>query len=171
MQSKFIRAIIICIFILSIILSVFNIGCGASSYKIDIDEISHKCISSFNKGGIKYSYYDILVTLSNSGIADSDNMTIELIDSSGSYIKYFNVESESSKIVIYKDHPLSSIETNNIEIKFYPTSKDVLINSNNSGTKAYNIKDSNSNESTPGFEFITFIITLSMLIYIKKRKY
>ena len=149
-----------------------NIGeIGASqddSYEISITDTAYEKTDVNDVHNIVY--YNISVTLENSGTIESEDITLQITDEDGNYTRNGTILPGSSKTFIFTDHPLIGLNDHTITLSFFPTDEFAQKNEYNSGedslTLIYN--QGSGSDTTPGFESMLFIFSLSLFLVVKK---
>jgi hypothetical protein len=145
------------------------------SISVDSTKTTYNFLKKEEAGNQIIMYYDIFITLKNSGNSISDDITLDVIDDGGFHFNKQNhtFKPGENKTFIMEDWIFVGEGAHNITINYYPTNESRK-NSLNSGKMVLYINENNKNQndSTPGFEvFLIFMIIIfcSMIIkYIKK---
>jgi hypothetical protein len=142
-------------------------------YEISIEDVSYEVYKIEQITSTKIMvYYNISILLRNSGLRNSDEITVEIIDNEGfSLKKNATIPAEGQKEVTWEggDFFLEQNGDHYITINYYPTDE-TKKNSLNSGTDLVYLSKSEDQNTTPGFEVITVIGILLVLIGYKKYK-
>lgn len=174
MRSKLLTFGLVITLFLGVFLGVLTDTCDAENgyYKISIEDISSEFIKTTKKGGVTYVYFNIIVTLYNSGDIESDNITVELQDEFGNYINKGTIKAGETKMFIFGEHPLEGLGKHTLDVSYYPTDINIERTKDNTGSETFTVKHGNNNNdnSTPGFEFIFLISTVVFVFLIRKRK-
>ena len=140
-------------------------------YRISLVEKKYECVKTVGSGKQTWVYFDISITLSNTGDVESDDITVEIEDEDGKYYRNYTFQPRESKTFIFDDHPLLEKTEHRINISFYPTNKYIVLNDYNHGEDILIIlPKENANNSTPGFESIFPIIAIAVLVFLKRYK-
>ena len=144
----------------------YNISIADKNYEIyKISEINTQTIV----------YYNISITLKNSGNLNSDDVTLEIVGdddiplyvndtiSPGS-VREFKWENKEFFLVGPWDHY--------INISYYPTDPTIERNGNNSGEDSLILKynEASGDGDTPGFEAIFLFVIIALYVAVKKYK-
>jgi hypothetical protein len=119
--------------------------------------------------------FQINVTLYNSGDLRSDQLTVNLTDEEGFILYRDNVYVDPGKTaVISFTWSTTTIRNQNIIVNFYPTTLDTIWDEYNSGSTSFSVKVRDDSglpaTSTPGFEIITLLSAVAILIFLLKKK-
>ncbi|MEM4257931.1 MAG: hypothetical protein QXL17_02115 [Candidatus Thermoplasmatota archaeon] len=118
-------------------------------------------------------YFNISITLKNSGSRVSDNITVQIEDETGIIIKRNGTISPGEiKIYYFNEYPLIGMQQHILKISYYPTIDRIKRTSYNSGQDEFILLPAKDQSSTPGFEGIFFISSLLtiFLYYLYKNK-
>ena len=149
--------------------SIGEIGASQDdSYEISITDTTYEKTDVNDVHNIVY--YNISVTLENSGTIESEDITLQITDEDGNYTRNGTILPGSSKTFIFTDHPLIGLNDHTISLSFFPTDQFAPKNEYNSGedslTLIYN--QGSGFDTTPGFEAFFTLIILSLFVLIKK---
>ncbi len=176
MKNKYFIMIIV-LLLNFIFLNTFITTCFASdldqSISIDTTKTKYNFLKKEQIGNQIIMYYDIFITLKNSGNSISDDITLDVIDDGGyPFIQNHTFSSGEEKTFIMDDWIFEGEGTHNLTISFYPTNQS-LTNSNNSGSMMLYIYENNqqqNNSSTPGFEALLIFVAIIFLAIPTKFK-
>jgi len=118
-------------------------------------------------------YFNIEITLFNSGTIDSDNITMTIEDEDGVVIhRNGTIPPNQEKTFCFHDHLLKGMVEHQINISYFPTSEDIELNETNSGKDIFILLvGEDGSKSTPGFELSIVIFGLFVgILFLKKRK-
>jgi hypothetical protein len=118
-------------------------------------------------------YYDLGITLENSGTIESDDITVRIMDRDGNYTRNGTIMPGVSKTFLFGNHPLIGLNDHTISIYFYPTDRFVPLNEYNHGEDTLILKydmTASSNDNTPGFESVFLFILIVLYVMVKKCK-
>lgn len=139
-------------------------------------EPSYKLIKDIIKNNISIGkIYEINVTLVNSGLGISDELTVNLTDEENFTLsKKIIINPGETKIISFTWSTLL-IKNQQIIISFYPSDQDIIWNQYNSGSQAFTIYMTDENNvqatSTPGFEIVLVIASILIFSFpLKKNK-
>ena len=140
-------------------------------YKISMDT-SSGFVKTTEIGGATWVYFNIIITLYNSGNIESDNVTVKLQDEYSNYTREGTVTPGGTKKFIFVEHPLLGLGEHKLGVSYYPTDLSIPINDDNYGytTLVVEYGDSDGDGPTPGFEIIFLICTVVLIVLIRKRK-
>ena len=170
--------ITIILLLVFVFFNTFIIICFASeldqSISIDTTKTNYNFLKKEQIGNQIIMYYDIYITLKNSGNSASDDITLDVIDDGGyPFIQNYTFSSGEDKTFIMEDWIFEGNGVHNITISYYPTNQS-LTNSYNSGSMVLYLHENNqqqNNSSTPGFEaFLIFGTILLLAISTKFEK-
>ena len=166
------------LFLISISIAVIFIGVVSENVKADnakldfTTEPTYMCYKSNEKG----YYYKIFVTIENSGDVSSCPMNIRIYEDGMRAATnetscrgvIFNPNEEKKFTIEW----MTPYPEKQIEIKFMP-SNSINITKTNVGSTKLNViyNDENNENNTPGFEICVLLISIILLIYIKKEKH
>jgi len=177
MKSKCIITVVIGLLCCGLFFGIFidTISAQEDYYEISIVEKSYEIyeISEINAQTI--IYYNISITLKNSGNLNSDDVTLEIIgdDELPLYandtiphggVREFKWENEDFFLVGSWDHY--------INISYYPTDPTIGRNENNSGEDSLILKynEASGDGDTPGFEAAFLLVIIALYVAVKKYK-
>ncbi len=115
--------------------------------------------------------YEINVTLVNSGLIKSDEITVNLTDEEHFFLSKEIVLNPGQNKTISFNWSTLLIKNQQIIIGYYPSNPDTGWNKCNSGSKVFTIyiKDEEKNKATaPGFEIILLLISILIFIFLKE---
>jgi len=140
-------------------------------YKISMDT-SSEFVKTTEIGIDTWVFFNITITLFNSGNIESDNITVKLQDEYSNYTREGSVMPGENKAFKFVEHPLLGLDENTLVVSYYPTDLSIPKNDDNYGYKTLAIEygDSDVDGSTPGFEIISLICTVALIVLIRKRK-
>lgn len=167
--------------------TIFLNTVSSKNYSIDIENIDSKLIKKEGKTAqTTFLYYEITVKLKNTGAEKSDNLTVIIIDDDktedypgtktrtpGEDEPQIQLQpGESQDFIFGKDDPwpIQGDRKHTITIIVYP-------NNNESATPLAQTThtlntEENNDDSIPGFELVTILISSFLAFFIyKKRKY
>jgi len=118
--------------------------------------------------------YEISVTLVNTGIDITDELTVNLTDEEHfSLSKKIMLNYSETKTVSFNWSTLL-IKDQQIIISFYPTDQDTDLNQYNSGSKTFTIHMTDvqgiRSTSTPGFEAVLIITAILIVVFLMKKQ-
>jgi len=168
MKSKFLLStlIFICLF-----LTIFFNNCKAENenYNIFIKDTSTDFVKSIDIGGTTYEYYDIRITLHNSGDVISDNITVKLQDELDNYTQNKKVNPGEDETFTFTNHPLPGEDQHTLYVSYYATDLDKRGGHNTGSTTiTTDYSDNENNDSIPGFGIITLLWVILLLFITKK---
>ena len=143
----------------------------ANQAKISIyGEPTYKLIKDIKQNNeIIGKTYEINVTLVNSGLETTDEITVNLTDEEHfSLSRKIFLNPNETEIVSFNWSTLL-IKDQQIKISYYPTNPDTNWNQYNSGSKIFTVlitdeKDTKAT-STPGFEMVLVITSMLIIIF------
>ena len=142
------------------------------SISIDTTKTNYNFLKKEQIGNQIIMYYDIFITLKNSGNSISDDIILDVIDDGGyPFIQNYTFSPEENKTFIMENWVFEGEGIHNITINYYPTNESRK-NSLNSGSMVLYINENNQNQnnSTPGFEAFILFMTLIIFFIITKYK-
>jgi hypothetical protein len=168
-NNKFILAVITFLFVIVLLSSSNNVA--ASGAKLDFfGNPSYTCYKETDAG----YYYYIYVTISNTGDTKSCPIDIKLLEDGYTTVwpnncRNVTFEPGEQKTFTF-DWPTFSAN-DEVEIKFQANNP-LNITADTSGIKTVNViyKGSNDSQGTPGFVFLGLLISLFVILIIKKKK-
>jgi hypothetical protein len=138
------------------------------------EEPTYQLVNTLTKNNkIIGKYYEIYVSLYNSGDVKSERLTVNLSDQEGFVLEQDTyVEPGETKIVTF-NWSTTYLSNQNMKVNFFPADVYVPTNQYNSGSTSFEIEIVNNNgvpaTSTPGFEII-FLISAILIIYFLSKK-
>jgi hypothetical protein len=175
MKSKYLIFGLITIIFFILFVNIFSSSSNAQdeSYHISIIDTSSKYIKTETYGGNTFFYYDISITLHNSGNVPSDSITVKLRDVDGNYSKQSIINPGEFKTFTFDNHPMWQPGDLTVHFNYYATDRNrraahntgettLVLNSGNDGVSA---------TSTPGYELLILVIGILFISLIKKEKY
>jgi len=140
-------------------------------YKISMYE-SSEFVKTTEIGGDTWVFFNISITLYNSGNIKSDNITLKLQDEDSNYTREGSVMSGETKTFTFVEHPLMGLGEHKLDVSYFPTDLSIPMNDDNSGYKmlVVSYEDSDGDGSTSGFEIISLICILALVVLMRKRK-
>jgi len=171
-NNKFIK-IGLSLFCVIFVLFLFSQNVVASGAKLDfVGDPSYTCYKKTDAG----YYYYIDVTIVNSGDIESHPIKIGLKENVGDEI--YEIWPEDYQEIVFEpgeqksftfDWPTTnSIDEVEINFRAYNVS-DISEDTTSSKKVSIVYKASNDGEGTPGFVFLVFILSISIIIFIKKK--
>lgn len=141
------------------------------SYKISMD-VSSEFVKTTKIGGDTWVFFNISITLYNSGNIESDNITVKLQDDDSNYTREGSVMPGETKTFIFVEHPLLGLGERELGVSYCPTDLSIPMNDDNSGYTALTVEygDGDGDGSTPGFEIISLMCIIALIALIRKRK-
>ena len=141
-------------------------------YEISIIEKDYDIFRIREINGRKVVYFNISVTLYNSGNIESDDITVKIEDEDGWYVRNDTLLAHESKTFIFDDHPLLGMTEHRINISFYPTNKNVALTDYNHGEDVLILlpEDKDENSFTPGFEAILLVMAVAIYVFLTRYK-
>ena len=135
-------------------------------------DASSEFVKTTEIGGDTWVFFNISITLYNSGNIESDNITVKLQDEDSNYTRKDSVMPGETKTFIFVEHPLLGLDKHKLGVSYCPTDLSIPMNDDNSGyiTLAVEYGDGDSDGSTPGFEIISLICIMALIVLIRKRK-
>ena len=157
------------------VINLFSNDCNAQNgdYQIFIKDTSADFIKSETFGEHIFVYYDITLTLHNSGDTESDEISVILRDEDGNYTKKGNIGPGEDATFIYDDHPFVGAGEHTLYFYYYPTEIENRNQQNSGSTSIVINPDKNGDdddESIPGFELTILISAIVTTLLIMKRK-
>jgi len=137
-------------------------------------EPSYKLIKNIIKNNVSISkIYEINVTLVNSGLGISDELTVNLTDEENFTLsKKIILNPDETKVVSFTWSTLL-IKNQQIIISFYPSNQNIIWNQYNSGSQAFTLFMTDENDiqatSTPGFELVLVITSILIFSFLLKK--
>ena len=174
MKLKLIYNTLICFLCFGLLFSIFinEVSSQEENYEISISNKSYEIVEIDESHGI--IKFDIMITLTNLGTVESDNITIRIMDEDNvNLTKKYTFMSGESNIFIFEDHPLIGLKDHEIKIYYYPTEAETYIpDTKNHGEDILVLKyaTNNGENNTPGFEILISILSVTLIITIKKIK-
>jgi len=172
MEIKWMQTIFIGILFLGLFFGFFIKVSNSQDnyYQISITDKSYEIKSIDEKYEI--IYFDISITLKNSGNIISEDMTLRIRDVDGNYTLNGTIMPGESKTFTFEKHPIIGLKDHTISIYFNPTDEFAPLNDFNQGKDELTLKySSNGNgSSTPGFELIFIIISIMLCFTTAKYK-
>lgn len=138
-------------------------------YKISIIEKNYEIFRIREVNDQKWVYFNISITLHNSGGIVSDDITVKIEDEDGWYVRNDTLAAHESKTFIFEDHPLLGTGEHKIDISFYPTDKNVVLTEYNHGEDVLILMPEENNNFIPGFEAV--LLGMAIVIYVLLIKY
>ena len=173
MKSKF---LIFGIIITLLFINILTNTCiaGNDEYTITIKDKSAEYIKTKTIGGNTFEYYNISITLHNSGNIISDNITVELADEDKlqNLTKEYSIKPGEDKTYTFSDHPLMGSGEHTLYINYYATDMDKR-NAGNTGSTTFIINEKSNNDNDkgiPGFELVFLITSIILIFLINKKK-
>ncbi|MBN2602509.1 MAG: hypothetical protein JXA91_00050 [Candidatus Thermoplasmatota archaeon] len=170
--------IIIISLLVFVFLNNFITTCFASEQdqfiSIDTTKTNYNFLKKEQIGNQIIMYYDIYITLKNSGNSTSDDITLDVTDD-GNYPFFQNhtFSPGEDKTFIMEDWIFEGNGVHNITISYYPTNQ-TRTNAHNSGSMVLYLYENNpqqNNSSTPGFEvFLIFCAIIFLAVSTKFKK-
>ena len=152
--------------------NVFEI-CTAEDelYKISMNA-SSEFVKTMETGGNTWIFYNISITLYNSGNVESDNITVKLQDEDSNYTREDSVMPGETKTFIFVEHPLLGLGEHKLDVNYYPTDSSIPKKDDNSGYTTLDVeyRDSDGDGSTPGFDIISIICIMALIVLLRKIK-
>ena len=149
----------------------------STNYEISIVEKSYEVAYTENIYGRDYVFFNISIKLANLGDVVSDDITVriwgeDLLEVSSDSKKipaqgyeYFNITAADNNFF------LEGLWSHTINISYFPTDEGVDFDSRNSGRDGLITESlSDTEESTPGFEWISIVIAFIVVFLIRKRR-
>jgi len=172
MNSKKLGIVLIFLMISTFLLNISTIIVKAdNNYEISINDTDYKYIKKIKKGSFTFEYFDISVTLYNSGPDTSDDMTVNLIDEDGSYNLTGTLAPGEEKTFTFDNHPLIGQGNHNIKINFFPTDvNNRRVKNTGSTTLKISRDKKENNNSVPGFELILLFLSIVIFYLIIYKK-
>jgi len=174
MKSTFLLMSMIILILICGFINIFSNDCVAENgnYAIFIKDTSTNLVDTLEKGGTIYEYYDIKITMHNSGDAISDDIAVKIMDAEG-----FNdtinktIRPGEDEIYLFSNYPLMGVGAHKLDVSYYATELDKR-NDYNSGLTTINIgtTDNKNNDSTPGFEIVVLVCGIFLFLSLKKYK-
>jgi hypothetical protein len=139
-------------------------------YKISMDT-SSEFVKTTEIGGDTWIFFNISITLHNFGNIESDNITVELQDEYSNYTREGSVM-PGERTFIFVEHPLLGLGKHKLGVSYYPTDLSIPMNDDNSGYTTFAVEYENGDDdgSTPGFEIISLICIVVLIVLIRKRR-
>lgn len=174
MKLKYSIGLVLGIILFVLCINIFTIASSAidDSYHISIKDTSAKYLKTRTHGDYEFPYYDISITLHNSGNVPSDNITVKLRDEDGNYTKEVVINPGEDKTVVFNEHIFWGKIKRTVHFEYYATELDKR-NIHNSGSTTLIInpdKSGASAASTPGFEVLIVLIGIIFVLIMNKRK-
>ncbi len=175
MRISTIIGLIIIILTFSTLLGMVNNLSSAEdeNYIISIVNMNYNFVKTEEIRGREFDYYNVVITLKNSGTVDAEDITVEIVGEDGLPEKRNQtIPAKGENNYIFSDFYLEKSPDHQINVSYYPSGLTVHErNEYNSGIDSFIISTSNNNsESTPGFEFISFFIAFLLYYVIRKNK-
>ena len=141
------------------------------NYNISIVNMTYIFVKTEEIRGREFDYYNVVITLRNSGKVDADDITVEIVGEDGLPEKRNQtIPANEENNYIFSDFYLEKSPEHKINVSYYPSNLTVHErNEYNSGIDSFIINTSNNNsESTSGFELILFLIAFFVYFVIRK---
>lgn len=170
--NQLLKTLIITI-IFSMIFADMSLAEGEEAIiSIDDARTNYQFLRKETLGENIFLYYNISITLENSGNLTSDDITLEVIDDGGySFTGNYTFKPGENNTFKMENWLFLGQGTHNITISYYPTNISKATTSNK-GEKILYLYENNqkSNNSTPGFEvFLLFFVAL-YFVFAKRKK-
>mgnify|MGYP006284578287 CR=1 FL=1 len=165
---------------LSLVLGYTSYSCDAAgeNYNIEFVGKDFEFLETKTIGNSKINYYEITVRLTNIGSQVSDDITLAIWEENEG--KTMQVKRNSTiqpseiKKFVFSDWLVEGTGEHTVIYQYSPTNLNSSEqNSYNSGDGSFKINDGTvaENTDTPGFEFISIIIVLYLIVIFKYNKY
>jgi hypothetical protein len=172
--SKIIGLIIIFLTFSTHLGMVINLSSAEDeNYNISIADMTYTFVKTEGIRGREFDYYNVVITLTNSGNVVSDDITVEIIGEDGLPEKRNQIiPANGENNYIFSNFYLEKSPEHKINVSYYPSGLTVHErNEYNSGIDSFIISTaSNNSESTPGFELLLFLIAFLVYLVIRKRR-
>ncbi len=172
--NKVLLCFIIFIFVILNMLSLSIISVAdTGSYNIEVFDEQYEFLKTHEH--VSANYYDIIITLKNNGVVDSDAMTLEIwekeedrallsVNKTGVIINAGEI-----KEFKFEEWVVTGTGEHTVMYEYHPTNKS-KINNYNSGSGSFKINDDPiPEENTPGFELVLFLLVSLSICIVKKR--
>lgn len=173
MKSKALLVLIIsilCLGFFSGLLSGISVA-ENGHYELSIVEKNYKIYKTDELAGDTWVYFNISITLHNSGAIESDNITVTIEDEDGIILRRNGtILPGKNKTFRFEDHPLKGMKEHQINISYYPTLANVPVTNYNYGDDVLILLPQGGDDSTPGFEIIFIIMALVVYALSKRCK-
>ena len=159
-----------------LIITSFNVllntvNAKEETYDIKVINTSSKYLKTENHGGNTFVYYEISITLQNTGNIASDELSIRLRDEDGNYTKEVVISPGEYKTIIWDNHMFLGSKQRTVYFDYYAEDLEKRTSSN-TGSTILVIDPDNSGVSatsnTPGFEVIILLSSI-LIFYIFKK--
>jgi len=172
-KSKVFLLVLMCILLTGFFSGNVLETCAAEDefYKISMD-VSSEFVKTTEIGGDTWVFFNISITLYNSGNIESDDITVKFQDEDSNYTREGSVMPGETKTFIFVEHPLLGLGEHKLGVNYCPTDLSIPMNDDNSGytTLAVEYGGGDGDSSTPGFEIISLICIMALIVLIRKRK-
>jgi hypothetical protein len=174
MKSRCIMVLIFTILCISSIPTIIinPISAEDNSYNISIVGKNYTIARIHELPGDDLVFFNISITLRNSGSQESDNMTVEIQDEEmGTNFIHTNgtISPGQIKTFYFLDYPINGMIEHRINISYHPTFESIEWTEFNHGTDVLVLLPEKKNETTPGFEIV--FIFLALILYISYKKF
>ena len=172
MKSKLILTLIIGFLCFGLFFCIFVDTIVAQDYQISIVDKSYNIHKIREIQDQTFIYYNISITLRNSGNSISDDITVRIMDEDGNYTRNGTIMPDESKTFLFDDHPLLGMTDHTIFIYFYPTDKPDSLDDYHHGEDVLILKYGGDAEdgNTPGFEAVFLFVVIVGYVVIRKYK-
>lgn len=140
-------------------------------YILTITDKNYIFIKNEEVKGHVFQYYDITIVVKNSGNIISDDITVKIEGGDGLSEKLnYTIAANDSKGFVFSNFFIEKADQHRINISYFPTDLSVHErNEDNSGftTLVFSTK-TESEDSTPGFEFVLLVV--AFIFYLIQRK-
>lgn len=174
MKSKIFLLMLISILFFGVFSGVLTEICNAEGrdYNISIEDTTYEVIKIDDSKATVVVYYKISIVLHNSGNKISDDITLEMNDAFGVYLRNGTILPGGSREFVFDDWPLMGLGEHLIDISFYPTDLNIPREEYNSGSTSLVLSaDSKGDDkSTPGFEIILVITAIIVITFLGRKR-
>jgi hypothetical protein len=174
------------IFLLTMILfylslsSLFPMMSHAQNAGVSITSVNAVLLQTKTLGNREIHYYKLIVILHNYGSAPSDQISVKFYDPEYNASTTppmvlspanYSLLPDENKVFNFSEWPTSLTGDVPLNISFSPTTQNAQVNPYNTGYYLYtlHIGGGKTTSSTPGFEFVVFLIAFALLIVWRNR--
>lgn len=174
MKSKVLLTIFISIFCLGFF-SGFLVNISSAEdkyYEISIIEKNYEISSIKDIKGRTFVFFNISITLKNSGNMISDDITLEIVgEDEMPLYKNYTIPAEGYKEFTFDEFYLQGLGEHQVNLSYYPTNIDNW-NDYNHGKDVLILQSGGNGDdsSTPGFEAIFLIMTIVVYVFLTRYK-
>lgn len=173
LKNNYVIILMIMLFCFGFLNTIYTpITSAQQGYTLSIEETSFEIYRIQQLTRTQTSvYYNISIVLRNSGLEDSVDITLEIIDNEEfSLKKNATIPAESQHEFSWRGEDFFLIQNGDhyINIEYYPTNTQISKNTQNSGSELLYLYKRSDDTSTPGFQAV-LVVGVLVLFFLTKR--